>query len=405
MRGPAGLRSLTLVDLVLVALTIVLAGVLWQFRTGPAAPPGLVLRPAAFQDLPGWRKDDLMAALPALRRSCAALGAKPVTAALGGAAGLAGDWRAPCAALLGATDRAALAAALEVHFQPLAVLAGAADQGLFTGYYEPVLAGRRQRDATFNVPLHRRPADLVEVDLGRFRDDLKGRRIAGRVRDGRLVPYAARGAIERGALAGRGLALLWLNSPIDRFFLQIQGSGRIELGDGETVRVGYDGQNGQPYTAIGRSLIRRGEIPRERMSMQAIRTWLEAHPGEAAALMRENRSYVFFREIAGDGPIGAAGYPLTPGRSLAVDRRWHALGVPVWLATTQPSGADGARRPFRRLMVAQDTGGAIKGPVRGDVFFGSGPLAERVAGAMREAGRMWLLLPKALAKRAVADSK
>ncbi|MEX2454364.1 MAG: MltA domain-containing protein, partial [Rhodospirillaceae bacterium] len=204
-------------------------------------------------------------------------------------------------------------------------------------------------------------------------------------------PYHDRGGIEAGALRGRSLELAWVDSAADAFFLHIQGSGRIRLPDGSILRVGYADANGHVYTAIGRDLIARGAIPREEMSMQAIRTWLAAHPDEGIELMRSNRSFVFFRELTGPGPVGAQGVPLTPGRSLAVDRNLLPLGVPVWLDTTLP---DANGTPFRRLMVAQDTGGAIRGAVRGDVFWGAGAEAADRAGKMKQTGRYWLLRPR-----------
>ncbi|TNE33326.1 MAG: murein transglycosylase, partial [Alphaproteobacteria bacterium] len=252
-----------------------------------------------------------------------------------------------------------------------------------------------------------RPPELVTVDLGNFRSDLKGRRIAGEVKDGRLVPYPDRTEIEEGALEGRELELVWVDSPIDAFFLHIQGSGVVEMDDGTSVRVGYAAQNGHPYYAIGRSLIKSGEIAAEKMSMQAIRDWMEANPEKAADLMRENPSYVFFRLLDGSGPIGAEGIELTPERSLAVDRKWMPLGVPLWLSTTvtpQDAPADAKPMLFQHLMMAQDTGGAITGPVRGDVFWGHGDRAYHMAGGMKNEGELWILLPNALATRLISDT-
>ena len=225
------------------------------------------------------------------------------------------------------------------------------------------------------------------VELGLFRPAWRGERIAGRVVDGRLKPYDGRAEIERGALDRYHLAFLWVDDPVAAFFLQIQGSGRVRLPDGSIVRVGYDGQNGQPYVAIGKLLVERGVLAKEAVSMQAIRAWITAHPEAGKALMAENPSYVFFREVTGDGPIGSEGVVLTPGRSLAVDRSFVPLGVPVFLD---------AGPGLQRLMVAQDTGGAIRGPVRGDVFWGAGAEAETRAGAMRARGVYYLLLPKSV---------
>jgi membrane-bound lytic murein transglycosylase A len=240
----------------------------------------------------------------------------------------------------------------------------------------------------------------VTVDLGLFRDEWKGRRIAGRVADRALLPYPDRTEIRNGALRGRGLELAWVDDPIDAFFLEIQGSGRIELAEGGVLRVGYAAQNGQPYFAIGRDLVERGALKKEEVSLQSIRAWLLAHPREAPQVLGRNRSYVFFAELKGEGPLGAEGVPLTPGRSLAVDLQYLPLGVPVWLDGKAPAPTEKApARPLRRLLVAQDTGGAITGPVRGDVFWGHDEAAAAIAGRMKHPGRIWLLLPRSAAAR------
>ena len=250
------------------------------------------------------------------------------------------------------------------------------------------------RGGRYQTPLLRRPRDLVQADLGAFASDLKGRSISGREDGGRLVPYYDRAAIERGALASQRLALLFLIDPIDAFFLEVQGSGRVRLPDGRIVRVSYDGQNGRPYVPIGRLLIERGELTREAVSLQTIRAWLAAHPDQAPALMDANPSYVFFRELPNtppdQGPPGSLGVALTPGRSLAVDPHFVPMGAPVFVATSNP--LDGAS--WRHLLLAQDRGGAIKGPVRGDIFFGWGAEAEAMAGRMKQHGTAYLLLPR-----------
>lgn len=251
------------------------------------------------------------------------------------------------------------------------------------------------RHGPYRTPVYARPMDMVTADLGLFREEWKGKTLVGRVVEGRLRPFPPRAEIEAGALEGEGLEILWIDDPVDGFFLHIQGSGRVAMNDGRIVRLGYAGQNGHPYVAIGRELIERGAIPRERMSMQAIRAWLKNNPDDAPRLMASNPSFVFFRELKGPGPIGAHGVPLTPGRSLAVDRSFIPLGVPVWLDTTDPLSPE---TPLRRLVVAQDTGGAIRGPVRGDLFWGFGADAAAKAGPMKQAGRYYLLLPKAVSQ-------
>ncbi|HYM02685.1 MAG TPA: murein transglycosylase A, partial [Stellaceae bacterium] len=333
----------------------------------PPPPDKLTLAPASFADLAGWQQEDFAGALGAFGRSCARLLKRPETTALG-IAGTVADWRAPCAALaaLEGNDAAAARRFFETWFTPWKAGNNGKAEGLFTGYYEPELSGARAPGGRFQTPLLRRPPDLVMVELGLFRPAWRGERIAGRVVEGRLKPYESRAEIERGALDRYHLGWLWVDDPIDAFFLQIQGSGRVRLADGSEVRVGYDGQNGHPYVAIGKLLADRGVLERDAVSMQAIRAWIKANPEPGKALMAENPSYVFFRELDGDGPIGSEGAVLTAGRSLAVDRDFVPLGVPLWL----DAGA-GAER-LQRLVVAQDTGGAIRGPVRGDVFWGFG---------------------------------
>ncbi|RMI27187.1 murein transglycosylase [Pseudoroseomonas wenyumeiae] len=325
--------------------------------------------PKQVAELPGWAEDRLSEALPPFLAGC-----RPPALP----AALCAE-----AAAIPPGDDAAARAFFERRFtlRP-------AGEGLMTGYYEPEIRGSDTPSAEYPVPLHTRPADLVEVDLGRFAPDLKGRRTAGLVRDGRLDPYPERAAIE--ADAGRP-ALLWLADPVDRFFLQIQGSGRIILPDGGIRRVGFDGQNGRPYVPIGRVLVQENEIPRDKVSMQSIRAWLEAAgPERARAVMEQNPSYVFFRPVAArpdQGPTGAQGVPLTPLRSIAVDRTEIPLGSPVWIVTHHPlTGA-----PLRRLVLAQDTGGAIRGPARADLFWGWGEQAAHAAGPMQEKAELFVL--------------
>jgi membrane-bound lytic murein transglycosylase A len=373
-------------------------------------PPELVLRPAELGDLPGWSEDDVAEALPALLATCRVFDARSADTEIGpdGLAGTAADWRAPCAeaARLRGAGSDAVRSFFERHFRPWAATDNGDAEGLFTGYYEPSLRGSRRRHGDYRTPLLASPNDLVQIDLGEFRDDLSGRRIAGRLEGSRLRPYWDREAIDAGRLAGRGLEIVWVDDPVDAFFLEIQGSGRVTLEDGSVLRLGYAGQNGHPYTAIGKTLVDQGELPLEGISMQSIREWLETNPEKAVEVMQSNASYVFFRELRGPGPLGSLGVALTPGRSLAVDRSFLPMGAPVWLAAERPDpealqdGAEGEEGdevpavPFERLMVAQDTGGAIRGPVRGDVFWGPGDLAAEIAGLMKHPGRLWLLLPK-----------
>ena len=364
----------------------------------------LTWKPVSFAALEGWAAGDHARALAAFRRSCEPVLAQDPAKPLGGDAalyGTAGDWQPACNAAAEA-DPATARAFFEDLFAPVALRAGRKAEGLFTGYFEPELKGARARAAGFETPLLARPGDLVTVDLGAFREDLKGKRIAGRVRGGRLEPFETRAEIEAAPEAVAD-PLVWVSDPVDAFFLHIQGSGRVVLEDGAVMRVGYAAQNGHPYTAVGRVLIEEGALTRETVSMQTIRAWLAANPGQAAGLMNENRSFIFFSELdIADpdlGPLGAQGVPLTPEASLAVDRAHHALGVPMWLQGEAPTGVAGAAEPIRGLFIAQDTGGAIRGPVRGDVFWGFGPRAAEIAGLMKHEGRLFALLPKPLAAR------
>lgn len=357
-------------------------------------PSRLVLVPVGYDDLADWRSDNQSDALEALRQTCVRFDRLGDNRAVGpdSLAGTIAHWRPICAAAAHVQETSAAARHFfERWFDPFLATDNENAEGLFTGYYEPELHGSWIREGAYQTPIYARPRDMVTADLGQFRDEWKDLTLVGRVADGRFYPLPAREEIEAGALDGEGLEILWVNSPIDAFFLHIQGSGQVVMTDGQRVRLGYAAQNGHPYVAIGRELIERGAIPKEQMSMQAIRAWLANNPAEAPGLMARNPSYIFFKELKKPGPVGAQGVPLTPGRSLAVDRAFVGLGIPIWLDTTDPLSAD---TPLRRLVIAQDTGGAIKGPVRGDLFWGSGDAAATRAGKMKQVGRYYLLLPK-----------
>ena len=384
------------------ALVVVLAGC----QTVPPAPPpkppapppstAPVQRfaPVDWRDLPGWGEDDVAAAWPAFVVGCKALVARTQSQA---------TWKAPCDAgsrVDGASTPAVRAFFME-HFSPYRIANDdATDTGLVTGYYEPLLAGSRTPTPDYAIALYGVPDDLLVVDLSSLYPELKDKRVRGRVEGRKVVPYWPRADIERGAAPVAGKALAFVADPVEAFFLEIQGSGRIALADGSVMRLGYADQNGHPYRSVARVLIDRGELTRDTASMQAIRSWVQAHPAEARALLDENPSYVFFRELpkppagsieaAIDGPLGSLGVPLLSERTIAVDARYVPLGAPVYLATTKPS----SNATLQRLTLAQDTGGAIRGPVRADFFWGFGTQAGREAGRMRQDGRMWLLWPK-----------
>jgi membrane-bound lytic murein transglycosylase A len=390
---------------ILLAIVLVLAAVaawLWLRKpVGPATTTALHLTPASYADLPGWSSADLSAALAAFKRSCGDLAKKNPTALMGGAgyAGTVGDWLEACRAAPQSGSEARRF--FEAMFTPVAVNKDT-DDGLFTGYYEPELHLSHTQHGAFQTPIYGVPDDLITVDLGLFKDSLKGEHVTGRVQGTTLIPYADRAEINRKGLP-HAQVLAWSDDPVSVFFLHIQGSGRAAFDDGSAGRIAYAGQNGRPYTPIGRTLIREGAMQKADLSMQGIRIWLKAHPDQAQRIMETDASFVFFdEEPLGDAALGAngsEGVPLTPGASLAVDQHVHALGVPLWLSLDEHSTA----LPRNRLMIAQDTGGAIKGAVRGDVYFGFGEKPEWNAGHMKAAGAMFVLLPKDLARKLPAE--
>ncbi|CDL00718.1 putative Membrane-bound lytic murein transglycosylase A [Magnetospirillum gryphiswaldense MSR-1 v2] len=351
----------------------------------PQGPDQFGLIPAQFNDLPGWRADGAAAVLPALNRTCDRVLKQPNDKSIGqnGMGGTVADWYSPCSAArrVGANDHEAARVMFEEWFVPfLAVNNGSAD-GLFTGYFEPELAGSRTKKGRFTVPILGKPRDLVT------RKGADGSTESGRMVDGRFTPYPSRAEIEAGAIAAQATPLAWVEDPVDAHILHIQGSGRIRLEDGSVLRLGVAATNGHKFVGISKILRERGLI--EDTPMPGVRAWLKANPARAKALMAENPRYVFYTPISGDGPVGSEGVALTAGRSMAVDPRYVALGLPLFLDTVEPSG-----QPLRRLVMAQDTGAAIKGPIRGDFFWGTGEEAFDKAGRMKSPGRYWILLPQ-----------
>lgn len=343
----------------------------------PAEPP---LQAASWSDLPGWQEDDPLRAFEAFRASCSALEGKPL-------------WRATCASARETSPTSDIRAWFEAQFQPWALVnPDGSRTGLVTGYYEPLLKGSRARKPPYLSPLFAPPEDMVVVELAELYPELKNLRLRGRVEGRKLVPYYSRAEWAKQEETRGGGALFWIDDPLDLFFMQVQGSGQIVLDDGTRVRVSYADQNGHPYRSIGKWLADQGELKVEQASMQNIKAWARANPKRVQELLNANPSLVFFRELPvnGSGPPGALGVPLTPERSIAVDPRIVTLGAPVFLATTWPNEA----RPLNRLMLAQDTGGAIRGAVRADFYWGSGAEAGSQAGRMRQQGSMWVLMPR-----------
>lgn len=348
-----------------------------------ATPPPLpTYIPSKWETLPDWSTLDLTPSWSALLQSCRVLRTKP-------------QWQSVCigADKIDKNDSQAQRAFYEDNLTPFQVFnPDGSEQGMITGYYEPLLKGSRFKSERFRYPLYGVPDDMLEIDLGDAYPQLKGQRLRGRLLGKRVVPYFKRAEIDAGTDSLKGHELFWVDNAVELFFLQIQGSGRIELVDGRQIKVGYADQNGYPYVSIGRKLVEMGEMKLEEASMQNIKAWGEKHPDKLPALLEMNPSYVFFRELPEklSAPLGALGVPLTNEYSIAVDPRTIPLGSPVFLATTQPNSA----APLNRLMLAQDTGGAIRGSVRADFFWGFGEQAAVQAGQMKQQGRMWVLFPK-----------
>ncbi len=376
----------------------------------PLEIEGSQYTPVTWADIAGWNDDDQLPAFTAFRTSCNPINAqrnppadaKPVDAKPADTKALGTSLRDPCQAakLASVSDSAAARAFFEQNFQPLRISRLGESDGFVTGYYEPVIDGSRVQTDVYTVPVYRRPSNLFVRGFSQDSPTLPNKgQVFRKIGRRKLVPYYDRGEIEDGAIAGRGLEICWLINQTDLLFAQIQGSARVRLEDGTTLRINYDAHNGYPYTAVGRILIERNIIPREQMSMQRIRQWMNENPDGARELRRQNRSYIFFREVKlsdKDEAVGAQGVPLTPGRSIAVDKSLHVFGTPFFIEGELPIESEQSKTPFRHLMVAQDTGSAITGPARADIYFGAGADAGRVSGRLRHNMRFVILVPKSL---------
>jgi membrane-bound lytic murein transglycosylase A len=366
----------------------------------PLEISGSQYAPVAWTDIAGWSADDHLAAFKAFRTSCNPIAAQHKLPADPKALGI--SLRDPCRAAKASdiSDGARAKAFFEEQFLPLRISRLGEDAGFVTGYYEPVIDGSRTQNEVYNVPVYRRPSNLFVRGFKQSDASLPNKgEVFRKIGRRKLVPYYDRAEIEDGAIEGRGLEICWLRNQTDLLFSQIQGSARVLLEDGSTVRINYDAHNGYPYTAVGRILIDRGIIPKEQMSMQKIREWMEQNPDGADELRRQNRAYVFFREVQlsdKDEAVGAQGVPLTPGRSIAVDKALHVYGTPFFIEGELPIDSAQSKTPFRRLMVAQDTGSAITGPARADIYYGAGPDAGRISGRFRHSMRFVILVPKSL---------
>ncbi|GAB2878157.1 murein transglycosylase A [Uliginosibacterium flavum] len=367
---------------------------------GPAAsaptppPPAAPFSAAQWSELPDWSRDKLDEAWPGLLASCKAMRQPEVKAA----------WMLVCEAAqaLGSKPSTAqVRSFLETWLAPQQIVnADGGREGLITGYYEPLMHGSRWKSAKNPVPVHGVPEDMLQLDLAEVYPETKGLRLRGRVEGRKVLPYWSRAQIESQGETFAAKTLLWVNDPVEFFFLQVQGSGQVQLADGSRVRIAYADQNGHPYKSIGRWLIDKGELTLAQAGMVGIQNWARANPQRLSELLNANPSYVFFREESanGEGPKGSLGVPLTAGRAIAVDTRMVPLGAPVFISFALPDG-----KPMQRMVLAQDTGGAIRGRVRADFFWGFGAEAGKLAGQMRQQGRMWLLWPKGAALPVVTN--
>jgi membrane-bound lytic murein transglycosylase A len=367
--------------------------------SGPIKVPNSQFEPIAWSNLDGWATDDQASAFAAFLTSCRAIARNnapppdtpPMYLAL-----QAVCRRAVAAPSLNSDQARAF---FEDNFRPVRIAKIGESNGLLTGYYEPIVVGSRFPTQDFTVPVYRRPPDLVSPGLPKTASFPNKGRAVREVRKGQFVPYYERAEIEDGVLDGQHLEICWLRDPIDLLFIQIQGSARVRLEDGVMLRINYDAHNGHPYTAVGRLLVEQKFVPRDEMSMDRIREWMLGHPEDGKALRRANKSFIFFRitGLSGDDePVGGQGVRLTPGRSIAVDRPTHVYGMPFFIEANLPIAGEEPTTPFRRLMIAQDTGSAIVGPARADLYFGAGEDAGRIAGRLKNLGKFTMLIPREL---------
>lgn len=356
-----------------------------------------VLSKASFKKLPDWQHANHVPALQAFQKSCADILKQDPEKYFGNSSqnGKNAEWQTICQAALHLKHQNKQTARtfFEKWFQPYSVKNIFQKQGMFTGYYLPLIHASFERSDQYNVPVYGMPKDLVKLNLGDFQPGLHGQAVIARLTNHTLQPYPDRGAIVNGAIEGAAPVLVWADNSVDVFFAHIQGSALVELPNKKVYLLSYAGTNGRPYTAIGKVLVDKKQLSKENVSMQAIRDWLMQHEEERDGILAYDASYVFFTLSPLNEPVGTAQVALTPERSLAVDLRYIPLGAPIWLDTVVPK-QDAERTPFRQLLIAQDSGGAIRGVVRGDVFWGAGEGAAFTAGHMKSPGQYWLLLPR-----------
>lgn len=359
----------------------------------------LRLQKTSFTKLKHWKNDNHLEALNTFQNSCTKILAHnphDIFAHSLPHSGQYSDWQEICKALenIPKNNTELARKFFEAWFVPYKVKNNFYSKGLFTGYYLPEISASFKKDKKYHVPIYGVPKDLVKVNLGLFNPTLKGKKIIGRLNNNILYPYPERKIINKENFNKDAPVLLWANNPVDVFFAQIQGSALVQLPNHTKILIGYAESNGQPYTAIGKVLLEQKALLPNNVTMQSIRDWLAKHPEKIQTILNHDASYVFFRLLNQAAPLGAQGIPLTASRSLAIDLRYLSLGLPIWLKTTIPDVNSTKKIPFHQLMIAQDTGGAIRGVVRGDVYWGEGEKAAKIAGQMQSKGQYWILLPR-----------
>lgn len=385
---------------IVIASTLILAaGSAWFFFQ--QKEPKTTLQRASFTQLPGWKTTPLKQSLNAFRLSCKTFLRQDPEKWTGNQhiAFQIKDWQPAChvAMKVDSGSDAAIRTFFQTWFTPVEFYQGKPVHGLFTGYFMPLIQGSLHKTPKYNVPIYGLPSNLITAHLGMFKPELQNKHIVGRVVDKKLVPFYTREEINNGAIKKQAPVLCWIDNPMDRVFLEIEGSGVIDLIGGQRMYIGYAGENGAAYTSIASIFIKQGIMTPDMASSQQIKKYLDEHPKEIDNILNQNKSFIFFHNLKSDAAVGAQGVGLTPGYSLAVDPKWVPYGTPTWLSTKVITQRDGKIKPFTRLMVAQDTGGAIRGTVRGDVFWGAGKKASFIASHMQNPGRYWLLLPRHIA--------
>lgn len=385
-----------------LALSLMLSSlcIVWVMHRAPTQPPphAITLKPALFSELPGWESANMSRSLHSFQLSCQRFLTQKPDKFVGNQwmSLQIKHWMPACKQALSlhhATPESARDF-FQTWFHPVTFDEGGPITGLFTGYFVPKIKGSLVKTDRYATPIYTIPNNLVKIKLQEFDSELPARDLYGRIHHGRMIPYYSRADIDKGAIANHAEVIAYTRNPIDRLLIEIQGSGVLELEDGSQINLGYAGKNGLRYVSIGRTLLDRGELDSKNISMQRITHYLETHPEERDAIINTNRSFVFFQILSNQGAFGTLGAPLTPGYSMAVDPNWVPLGMPVWLSATRPDSHSDNDLPLHRLLIAQDTGGAIKGAVRGDVFWGSSTNSAAIAGKMKHHGQYWLLYPK-----------